>query len=143
MLHNVSRMTRQRRVILEALRNTHSHPTADEIYAVVRARMPHISLGTVYRNLDFLADSGEILKLEAAGSTRRFDGITAPHRHIRCTGCGRVADVAIVTPEPDPAAVQVEGFTVTGARIEYEGLCDACRQQASPAGPSTIQEKNA
>lgn len=143
MIHSASRMTRQRRVILETLRNTRSHPTADEVYAAVRARMPRISLGTVYRNLDFLADSGEILKLEAAGSTRRFDGVTAPHRHIRCTCCGRVADVAIVTPEPDPAAVQVEGFTVTGARIEYEGLCDACRPKANPAGPSTLQEKNA
>ena len=60
-----TRMTRQRAVILEELRKTKSHPTADELYSIVRERLPRISLGTVYRNLDFLAETGEILKLEA------------------------------------------------------------------------------
>lgn len=55
-----TRMTRQRAVILEELRKTATHPTADELYSIVRRRLPRISLGTVYRNLDFLADSGEI-----------------------------------------------------------------------------------
>ena len=68
-----TRMTRQRMVILEELRKVKTHPTADELYAMVRTRMPRISLGTVYRNLDFLTESKEILKLESAGSIRRFD----------------------------------------------------------------------
>ena len=63
-----TRMTRQRMVILEELRKVKTHPTADELYAMVRTRMPRISLGTVYRNLDFLTESKEILKLESAGS---------------------------------------------------------------------------
>lgn len=49
-----TRMTRQRAVILEELRKTATHPTADELYSIVRRRLPRISLGTVYRNLDFL-----------------------------------------------------------------------------------------
>ena len=61
-----TRMTRQRMVILEELRKVKTHPTADELYAMVRTRMPRISLGTVYRNLDFLTESKEILKLESA-----------------------------------------------------------------------------
>ena len=65
-------------VILEELRKVKTHPTADELYAMVRTRMPRISLGTVYRNLDFLTESKEILKLESAGSIRRFDGDTRP-----------------------------------------------------------------
>ena len=65
-----TRMTRQRMVILEELRKVKTHPTADELYAMVRTRMPRISLGTVYRNLDFLTESKEILKLESAGSIR-------------------------------------------------------------------------
>ena len=73
-----TRMTRQRMVILEELRKVKTHPTADELYAMVRTRMPRISLGTVYRNLDFLTESKEILKLESAGSIRRFDGDTRP-----------------------------------------------------------------
>ena len=73
-----TRMTRQRAVILEELRKVKTHPTADELYSIVRERLPRISLGTVYRNLDFLTESKEILKLESAGSIRRFDGDTRP-----------------------------------------------------------------
>lgn len=116
-------------VILEELRKLHSHPTADELYSIVRERMPHISLGTVYRNLDLLAASHEVLKLESAGSMRRFDGNTAPHRHVRCLRCGRVGDVppgAVSDPDPDVSSIMVEGFSVTAARVEYDGLCDEC-----------------
>lgn len=126
MSHPQTRMTRQRMVILEELKKLHTHPTADELYAMVRARLPRISLGTVYRNLDFLAETGEILKLEAAGSIRRFDGDVRPHQHIRCTRCGRVGDIMPPFPAPDVTGLQVEGFTVTRARVEFEGVCDAC-----------------
>lgn len=124
-----TRMTRQRAVILEELRKVTSHPTADEVYSIVRERLPRISLGTVYRNLDFLADSGQILKLEAAGSTKRFDGETAWHQHVRCTQCGRIGDVMLPRPAPETSDISVAGFTITGARVEYDGICDACAQK--------------
>ena len=88
-----TRMTRQRAVILEELRKVKTHPTADELYSIVRERLPRISLGTVYRNLDFLADTGEIRRLEAAGTTKRFDGDISWHQHVRCIHCGRIGDV--------------------------------------------------
>lgn len=123
-----TRMTRQRMLILEELRKVCTHPTADELYTRVRERMPHISLGTVYRNLDLLVASHEVLKLESAGSMRRFDGNMKPHRHVRCVRCGRVADVSMEAggPDPDVSALHVEGFSVTGARVEYDGLCEDC-----------------
>lgn len=121
-----TRMTRQRAVILEELRKVKSHPTADEVYSIVRERLPRISLGTVYRNLDFLADTGQILKLEAAGSTKRFDGDTSWHQHVRCIHCGRIGDV--MTPQPVPSfdSLSVDGFHIVGARVEYDGICDSC-----------------
>ena len=121
-----TRMTRQRAVILETLRSVCTHPTADEVYTMVKRRMPRISLGTVYRNLDFLAANNDIMKLESGGTTRRFDGTTAPHSHVRCTSCGRVADVHGDTPPLPMQAVHAEGFTLTGARVEYDGVCDVC-----------------
>lgn len=123
-----TRMTRQRMIILEELRKARTHPTADELYSRVRERMPHISLGTVYRNLDLLAASHQVVKLESAGIMRRFDGNTAPHRHVRCVRCGRVADVpaAMSDADPDVSGVRVDGFAVTGVRVEYDGLCDEC-----------------
>lgn len=135
-----TRMTRQRMIILEELRNVTTHPTADELYAMVRARMPHNSLGTVYRNLDLLAASNDVLKLESAGSMRRFDGNVMPHRHVRCVSCGRVADVhTAAEPEPEVASICVDGFTVTAARVEYDGICQECAAQMATESQSVIQ----
>lgn len=127
-----TRMTSQRRIILEELRKVHTHPTVDELYTIVRARMPHISLGTVYRNLDLLAEMGEVLKIDSAGNMRRFDGRVDPHRHIRCQICGRVADVfSDRKDEPEISSVQVPGFKVTTVRVEYDGICEDCERKSA------------
>lgn len=120
------RVTRQRRVILEELRKVRTHPTADEVYAMVRRRLPRVSLGTVYRNLDLLAADGEILKLQSAGSSKRFDGTAAPHQHVRCSKCGRIADLETALPLPDINALFLPGFRITEARLEFDGVCDDC-----------------
>ena len=96
-----TRMTRQRMVILEELRKVKTHPTADELYAMVRTRMPRISLGTVYRNLDFLTESKEILKLESDGSIRRF-GASIKHQK---TGWTHNAMVAWIVDEAASDAI--------------------------------------
>jgi Fur family ferric uptake transcriptional regulator len=68
------RITRQCAVILEELRKLDTHPTADELCGIVRRRLPRISLGTVYRNLDYFVTMGEIVRLDSASSSMRFDG---------------------------------------------------------------------
>ncbi len=123
------RMTRQRAIILEELRKVKSHPTADELYGIVRKKMPRISLGTVYRNLEFLAETGEILKLESAGNTKRFDADTSWHQHVRCTICGCVGDVLHPQEAPSIKGISVEGFSLTAARIEYDGICARCNRK--------------
>lgn len=122
-------MTKQRAVILESLRSVTSHPTADELYGMVRKKMPRISLGTVYRNLDLLVNAGEVLCLERAGSQKHFDGNPAPHQHVRCRQCGRIGDIMTPTPLPELNAVDAPGFTVQEAEIEFIGVCDFCRQK--------------
>ena len=87
------RMTTQRQVIMEELRKVKSHPTAGELCQMVRKRLPRISLGTVYRNLDILSRSGLIQKLDVAGQEMRFDGDIRDHYHLRCLDCGGVSDV--------------------------------------------------
>jgi len=67
------RLTTQRQIILEELAKVTSHPTANEVYDMVRKRLPRIGLGTVYRNLELMADSGVILKIEVGGTQKRFD----------------------------------------------------------------------
>ncbi|QSH40471.1 transcriptional repressor [Lentisphaerota bacterium ZTH] len=85
--------TSQRRVILSELRKLKSHPTADDLYTIVREKLPQISLGTVYRNLDQMAAAGIIQKLELSGRQKRFDGNVEKHYHMRCPHCGAVKDV--------------------------------------------------
>jgi Fur family ferric uptake transcriptional regulator len=91
-------MTRQRQIILEELRKADTHPSADEVYETVRKRLPRISLGTVYRNLEILSELGEIQKLELGGDLKRFDRKPNKHYHIRCMNCGRVDDAPPFTP---------------------------------------------
>ena len=121
-----TRMTKQRAVILEALRSVRTHPTADEIYGLVRKKMPRISLGTVYRNLDLLASSGEIRRLDRAGVQKRFDGDLTPHQHVRCENCGSVGDVFPPLPLPDTSKANLSGFYIKKAEVEFIGLCATC-----------------
>ena len=122
------RMTRQRRAILESLRRLESHPTGDEVYRAARRRLPHISLGTVYRNLELLSGRGIIRKLDVAGSQRRFDAKLETHDHIRCLACGRLDDVTL-KPRVSDAGIsrQLPGYQVLGHHLEVVGLCPECR----------------
>ncbi len=132
------RMTQQRQVILDELRKLDSHPTADEIYEIVRGRLPRISLGTVYRNLEFLSRCGIIRKLELSGSQMRFDGFTDRHNHIRCIRCGRVDDLPAeqLLTECDRDLLKETGYKVIERRIEFLGICPNCRDDegTEPAG---------
>ena len=85
--------SRQRESIKEYLNSTCEHPTADVVYLHVKQEYPNISLGTVYRNLNLLADLGEAIKITTTYGGDRFDGRTHPHYHFCCTKCGRVIDL--------------------------------------------------
>ena len=119
-----SRMTVQRSVILDEVRKLTTHPTADELYHIVRKRLPRISLGTVYRNLDYLAQNNDILKLNINENIKRFDGCLEKHHHASCLACGQIFDIpACGLPELMP---EVPGFNVTGANVFFEGYCSGC-----------------
>jgi Fur family ferric uptake transcriptional regulator len=125
------RATVQRQTILEAVRESCDHPTAEEVHRRVRLRLSNVSLGTVYRNLALLDRAGEIRELHLSGEPARFDGEMAPHDHVRCTRCGRIADVALGSvAELQAQAAERTGFRVDERRIEFIGRCPDCRRQA-------------
>ena len=126
------RNTRQREVVLEAVRSTMDHPTADWVHRRARRRVPRISLGTVYRNLKLLAEAGLIREIHAGGQSVRFDGNTGPHHHVRCVRCGRVNDleVALDTRREQRAARDLD-FEVLGHHVEIQGVCRDCRPHSS------------
>ena len=126
---NMMRLTTQRQIILEELSKVKTHPTASELYDMVRKRLPRIGLGTVYRNLELMAENGMILKLEVGGTQKRFDATTDTHYHIRCFSCGKVDDID--TPVMDDLvreAAAATSYEVIGHHIEFSGQCPACQK---------------
>jgi Fur family ferric uptake transcriptional regulator len=127
------RMTSQRQVILEYLQEHKDHPTADEVFRMVRRDLPRISLATVYRNLETLAEAGLIRRYGGYGQ-RRYEGNADRHYHVRCLGCGRLEDAPlerIASLEQD--ARKHSRFLITGHHIEFEGLCPDCQASGSAA----------
>ncbi|MCW5211282.1 transcriptional repressor [Desulfobulbus sp. TB] len=123
------RLTTQRQILLEELSKVSSHPTACELYEIVRKRLPRIGLGTVYRNLELMVHSGMIRKLELGGKQKRFDAKTDPHYHVRCSICGKMADVGLpVEKKIIEHAAQKTSYKILGHNVEFLGECPACQQ---------------
>jgi len=126
------RMTRQRAVILEELRKVSTHPSADEIYEMVRKRLPRISLGTIYRNLEVLSVKGDIRKLDTGSHLKRFDGRAEDHYHIRCLRCDRLVDAFVdLGVDINRPVKESSDFLIVGHKLEFVGICPQCQRQAA------------
>ena len=124
-----TRMTKQKRVILDVLKSTKSHPPADWIYIQARKVLPNLSLGTVYRNLNILRDMGEILELNYGSTLSRYDGNPQEHYHFVCEKCGAVLDVDIpVQKELEILAAQELEAEIEHHRLEFYGVCRKCKR---------------
>lgn len=123
-----TRMTKQRKAILETLKNTDCHPTADWIYNEVKDEIPNISLGTVYRNLNFLAEQDEIMVLDYGSTHSRYDGTPEQHYHFHCQECDNVYDIHLDLKENlNKQAEEATPFKINEHRLEYYGICDKCQ----------------
>ena len=117
------RDTKQRQLVLNAVRSRSDHPTAEQIYESVHARDEHVSRGTVYRNLALLAEDGEINHVKVPGADR-FDLTVELHCHLLCVRCGRVCD-APAEYRHEHVAAQT-GYGSVRHRTVYEGICPDC-----------------
>lgn len=120
------RYSRQREALLQLLRSTKSHPDAEWLYTSLRKEYPNISLGTVYRNLRQLTDTGEILEL-SDGATSHFDGDLLPHYHMKCSRCRGIYDIR---KENVSVSVKTEdGFQIDGFSLMLNGVCRNCQMK--------------
>jgi Fur family ferric uptake transcriptional regulator len=127
------RMTKQKTVVLEELSKVKNHPTAYDVYEMVKSRLPRISLGTVYRNLEQLSSGGQIRRLDMGQSQRRFDAVVDDHLHIRCISCGKVDDVPL---NPAMSTITIKdivrsqsGYDVLGCEMDFQGICPKCKKK--------------
>ena len=122
------RQTRQRAVILNELRKVKTHPTADSVFKMVRKRLPSVSFGTVYRNLNLLRDEGRILELTCGRYSCRYDADASNHYHFFCLGCKRVCDLDKPTLKKlDEQVSKSSGVMVKYHRIDFYGYCKDCK----------------
>lgn len=128
------RLTRQRRVVLQAVRDSDGHPDADEIYQRARRQLPKISLGTVYRTLGVLRDTGLIRELHFGKAQGRYELERGSHHHVVCSECGRIEDVpASAFSDLAERARVATDFEVREHRLEFAGLCPQCRRMSPRA----------
>ena len=119
--------SRQREAIRVFLKDRKDHPSAETVYQELKVVHPNLSLGTVYRNLNFLAELGEIQKVPGTIGPDRFDGNAATHVHFFCTTCDRIIDLEI--KELDTMVAEARKYfagKITHSITNYYGICPAC-----------------
>jgi Fe2+ or Zn2+ uptake regulation protein len=136
------RMTDQRRAVYDALMTRRDHPTAVEVFMRVKARMPSISLATVYNCLETLTDCGIVKSVNHDREPSRYCPNLEEHAHFFCTECGAVADVPLRSKKQlhdiwdVPAEILIEQ-----SEVAFRGLCPKCVRAAARRGARTRNSK--
>ena len=126
----IVRRSKKRDAMLELMRTTKSHPSADWIYQQMREQFPDVSLGTVYRNLSQLREEQLVKSVGVVNGQERFDAHIAPHAHFVCNHCGAVIDLPNCISEEVIAPLGEEyGFVEQSYEFHIYGLCKECTRQ--------------
>jgi len=120
-------MTQQRQIIYNIVMQACNHPTAEQIYMMAKQVKPDIAIGTVYRNLGILSQSGHILHIPILDGPDRYDKTLTPHDHMTCTCCGAVvdADIGNLTKQLREAS----GLEITSYDLDLKGICPDCQRR--------------
>ena len=121
------RYSRQRDRIHRYVRESHAHPTAQMVYDALREESPNLSLGTVYRDLNQLAEAGELSRIAMPDGSCRFDGTLHGHSHIVCERCGAVEDVEVLADRFGGQIERQTGFRLSTLSLVMRGVCPVCR----------------
>ena len=121
------RKTLQKSLTLNAVKELKNHPKADEVYNYVIKTHPEVSKATVYRNLNFLCETGMLTKVKTPNGADRFDHTLHQHYHFRCKSCDSLCDSSINYMESLNNNSENElGIVVTEHQLFFEGLCKNC-----------------
>ena len=134
-----TRYSKQREAILNYLEKSTEHPTAEMIYDQIRRKIPNISLGTVYRNLANLVETGQIMKIRTRNETMRFDARIREHYHLQCRLCGKVEDLAIhINFRLNEEAERQSGLKIDHHELCFVGVCRDCTTAAANKSSAAV-----
>lgn len=122
-----SRLTRQRRLILETLRQDFNHPTAEDIYSKLKKLLPHVSLATVYRNLKFLVDHSLTKEIIVPSGPSRFEGHRIDHDHFICHVCKRIYNLPKYPLRKN--YLPNKNYKIGDFKLDLFGVCAGCHNQ--------------
>ncbi|MDD5952385.1 MAG: transcriptional repressor [Oscillospiraceae bacterium] len=119
----------KRQAILETIRSTNCHPSAEWVYQQLKPQFPNLSLGTVYRNIAQFKEDGLIISVGIINGHERFDAMTVPHGHFICKKCNRVMDILEdhVAPKTIASVEDALGVEIENHELVFYGLCPDCR----------------
>ena len=120
-------MTKQRELIINILKQSDRHLTADEIFFLAKLKMPSIAMATIYNNLNAMHEAGIINRLHIDGSADCFDKLAEPHDHLLCDHCGKITNLrlpALFDTLEASVGAEIEGYDLT---IHY--TCPECRRK--------------
>jgi Fur family peroxide stress response transcriptional regulator len=122
-------LTRQRQVVLEVIKSSTDHLTANEVFAAAKRLLPSISFATVYNSLRYLKEAGQIAEISFGNGASRFDRITHRHDHAICSKCGKLVDIEIEMPANllETAAAKSQ-FKPESIEFTLRGVCPDCGQ---------------
>lgn len=127
----IKRNTIQKQLILNAVRNLRNHPTADDVYNYIVQNHPNISKGTVYRNLNSLAEDGILIKISVPDAADRFDDTLKKHYHIKCMECKEFMDVNLdYMQELDDKVSEMTKYKIFSHDIVFKGICQSCADKS-------------
>ncbi|MDR3239190.1 MAG: transcriptional repressor [Clostridiales bacterium] len=131
------RYSKQRELIARVVKESDTHPTAEQVYNQVKPILPHVSIGTVYRNLTRLSEQGDIRRLHTPNGSDRFDGKLREHAHMLCNACGRILDMDLSFESGlDERVRQETGVDVTEHQLFIRGFCKECKKQEEKECPN-------
>ncbi len=118
--------SKQRESVLNYLKSSKKHPTAEQIYADLKLSLPNLSLATVYRNLGMLCQMGQVVRLSVGDKQDHYDADVSDHQHFVCTTCGGVSDLFFRLPQSFLEEQMDAAFSVEGYQLFVYGTCSRC-----------------
>lgn len=127
----------QRQLILETVQKSKQHMTAAQVYQLARKNCPHLSLGTVYRNLNLLVDIGQLRRIGVPGEADRYDWQLETHQHLFCRRCKKVLNLAMQSDALEALVQSCPGIQAEDCNFIVTGLCPDCKQHPDAQGDAS------